>query len=451
MGLAVIKLTRATLRRFHTAIPGRSNLELLKGPASRIAVRFPWKSGAALRLVAENVIEQVLLADPDVADALVADESDGRSCYQLAYVAVDSGRLAAAKLSLYHAERERRILQWRRAFDHVYRHGAGDFAPSFVGWNSNFTGQPISQPDMAEWLESTVARIGSLGAERILEVGCGVGLLLERLAPGCRRYCGTDLSPVAVHRLQGFIASKPELRHVELLEREATDFSDLADHSFDAVVINSVVQYFPSVDYLRDVLEQAARVVAPGGYILVGDVRNLSLLRAFHAAVQSVKATPGVSEKSLERKIAVSVEHERELVIGPRFFHDVCKSIPRITGAEILRKHGSDNELTRYRYDALLRVERDHVPAFPENERLALAPADLKDADDGRLATDPMAAAYLQQLGMKLANTLQTQIPSGQLPSAVVALSRPAFAALREAPLSVPTLRTIRSAAPAGR
>jgi SAM-dependent methyltransferase len=256
-------------------------------------------------------------------------------------------------------------------------------------------------------------------------------LLVEKLAPGCDVYCGTDLSPVAVQRLRAFAQSKPELQHVEFLEREATDLSGLSLNSFDAVVLNSVVQYFPGIEYLHGVLEQAAGLVAPGGHIFVGDVRNLELLPVFHREVQSAKDS-GATDAALARKIFLSIAQERELVIAPSYFQNISESIPRISGAEILLKRGSSYELTRYRYDVVLRVDREAASARGDSSSLV---PDMKHwADEGKpLATDPMAAAFLQHLGMELGTTLQAQFPEAQLPAAVIALNQQDFAEIVQA------------------
>ena len=60
----------------------------------------------------------------------------------------------------------------------------------------------------------------------------------------------------------------------------------------DLVILNSVVQYFPDMDYLLGVLSEAVRVTRRGGHVFVGDVRSLPLLEAYHASVQLYKA-PG--------------------------------------------------------------------------------------------------------------------------------------------------------------
>lgn len=391
-----------------------------------------------MRALPMNEIERALMVHPDVADAVLSAEQspDGRQ-FKIAFAAIDADRLSAGKSRRLQAETDRRVAQWRRAFDQAYRHDADSLAPSFVGWTSNFTNKPIPEPDMVEWLDCTIQRIRALGASRILEVGCGVGLLVEKLAPACEVYCGTDLSPVAVHRLRAFAQSKPELRHVEFLEREAADFGGLAPHSFDAVVLNSVVQYFPGIEYLHRVLEQAVGLVAPGGHIFIGDVRNLELLPAFHREVQSVKVQSGVADASLERKISLSIAQERELVIDPHYFRSIAESIPRISGAEVLLKRGSSYELTRYRYDALLRVNGEAASACSESS--GLAPRTQGWTSEGRpLATDPMAAAFLQHLSMELGNALRAQYSEAQLPDVVIALNQRDFAEIVQASSIVP-------------
>ena len=56
---------------------------------------------------------------------------------------------------------------------------------------------------MAEWVDATVADIRRLHPERVLEIGCGTGLLLARLAPDCVEYWGTDYSQQVIRRSNG--------------------------------------------------------------------------------------------------------------------------------------------------------------------------------------------------------------------------------------------------------
>ena len=51
---------------------------------------------------------------------------------------------------------------------------------------------------MLEWVEHTVGRILSLRPRRVLEIGCGTGMLLFRIAPLCEHYHGLDISASAI-------------------------------------------------------------------------------------------------------------------------------------------------------------------------------------------------------------------------------------------------------------
>src|SRR5205085_8816183 len=92
----------------------------------------------------------------------------------------------------------------------------------FTGWNSSYTGLPIPQEEMREWADQTVARIRAQQPRRVLEIGCGSGLILLRLAPHCAWYGGTDISAVAVATLEQQVAKRPEaLPEVKLWHRLA--------------------------------------------------------------------------------------------------------------------------------------------------------------------------------------------------------------------------------------
>jgi SAM-dependent methyltransferase len=356
---------------------------------------------------------------------LLDEEGPDGHRYAVAYVVPHAERMKAAKSQIHLAGREKRIAQWRSTFNQIYRPGQSDRAPTFIGWNSSFTNKPLPESEMREWLDRTIERIAALAPERVLEIGCGVGLVLQRLAPRCRAYRGTDFSPVAVGRLRDFAATKPDLRHVELLEREATNFDGLTANSVDLVVLNSIVQYFPDLEYLRTVLQRAAGVVASGGHIFVGDVRHLDLLQLFHSSIQLAKAPPEANIGWLKRKISLAIEQERELVIDPRFFLALSEFVPRITGAEVLLKRGpTNNELTRYRYDVILHIDEPNFIDSRETvdwqanghavadlvkrfEALRLPAVRILNVPNGRLARDLAA--------MRLLASADNQLSIGKL------------------------------------
>jgi pristinamycin I synthase 3 and 4 len=202
-----------------------------------------------------------------------------------------------------------------------------------------------------------VTRLMELRPQRVLEIGCGTGLLLTQVAPHCESYTGLDFSAGALALLSQVVEQREDLRHVTLRQGLAHELYFVADESVDLVVINSVVQYFPSMDYLLEVLKQAVRVTSPGGHVFIGDVRSLPLLRAYHASVQLYKASPEMPLEELRQRISKAQQSEEELALDPALFHELgerWQSVGRVTAN--LKAGDYDNELSRFRYDVTLHI-----------------------------------------------------------------------------------------------
>ncbi|MBV9791906.1 MAG: amino acid adenylation domain-containing protein, partial [Chloroflexi bacterium] len=304
-------------------------------------------------------IEAVLAQHPAVRERVVLARKDANGNAQLvAYVTQQPVEADAAEEQA--ALEGDQVEQWQHLYDETHRQLAPTDDPRFNigGWGSSYTDAPVPAAEMAEWVEQTVARILATRPQRVLEIGCGTGLLLFRVAPHCEYYCGTDFSAPVLDRLRQ-ILDQPEyaLPQVALYQRTADQIADLAEQQFDTVIINSVAQYFPSADYLVRVLEGALRTVRPGGRIFIGDVRNLSLLNAFHASVQLHHASPDQDCTNLRQQVQARIEGEEELVVDPVFFDALAQQFPQITQVEVLPKRGQfQNELIKFRYDVLLHV-----------------------------------------------------------------------------------------------
>jgi non-ribosomal peptide synthase protein (TIGR01720 family) len=127
------------------------------------------------------------------------------------------------------------------------------------------------------------------------------------------------------------------------------------------VILNSVIQYFPGMAYLLRVIEGAIRATTAGGTVFIGDIRSLPLLDAFHTSVEFANTAPSVPLQRLQQKVRSRVAQEQELAVDPELFQVLAQRLPRIGHAETPLRHGRfHNEMTAFRYDALLRL--DHSP-----------------------------------------------------------------------------------------
>ncbi|AVH66609.1 non-ribosomal peptide synthetase [Nostoc sp. 'Peltigera membranacea cyanobiont' N6] len=304
-------------------------------------------------------IEASLLKHPKIQEAVVIVREETDLDQRLVAYIVPIG-------TDEHTSQGEQVELWQQVFNDSYSQQqapSDDPTLNLAGWNDSYTGEPIPQAAMQEWRDTTVAQILELQPQRILEIGCGTGMLLFKIAPHCQHYLGTDFSPEALQYIEQHLKQQSLNDRVTLKTSAANQFDGIETNAYDLVIINSAIQYFPSLDYFLSVLEGAIKAVTTYGSIFLGDVRNLDLLEAFHTAVEFHRAPDELSIKDLRQQIQKSIRTEGELLIDPDLFIALKQKFPRISHVQIQLKQGyAQTEMSRFRYDVILHLDRIDIP-----------------------------------------------------------------------------------------
>lgn len=108
------------------------------------------------------------------------------------------------------------------------------------------------------------AALPYVAGNKILEIGCGTGYLLERLVSSDRSVVGLDISKGMIKRA----AKRLHGPKVSLLQGDYYRLPFPVE-SFDCVVATFTLTHAPD---LKPVLEETAKVLVPGGRLIVVDV-----------------------------------------------------------------------------------------------------------------------------------------------------------------------------------
>jgi amino acid adenylation domain-containing protein/non-ribosomal peptide synthase protein (TIGR01720 family) len=337
------------------------------------AIEFLGRKDRQLKIrgfrVEPQEVETVLAAHPDVADAAVIARDDlGGDARLVAYVTPQTSGPGSGPASTLDAAEIEAVGHWRTLYDDLYREPGSDAAErsfNITGWHSSYTDEPIPAEEMRTWLEATLARIWSCAPKRVLEIGCGTGMLAYPLAAETEFYRGTDLAGSVIERLRHGLAEAGLSGNTDLAVCAADSLGELTDGGFDTVILNSVVQYFPGIAYLRKVLDQAISAVESDGRVFLGDLRSLPHLAEFHTAVLLARHQGDLDCADFLRRVSDRMLCERELLLDPALFRTMASTNLRVAAADIRWKRGdADNELSQFRYDVILHIgDCDTMPA----------------------------------------------------------------------------------------
>ncbi|WP_280269243.1 class I SAM-dependent methyltransferase [Nocardia wallacei] len=327
------------------------------------------------------------------------------------------------------------LAHWQHVYEFVYtaaadRHG-DDLDLS--GWRASDTGAPFPKAHMLEWIDHAVGLVLRSRPHVVLEIGCGSGLLAHRIHRHVGGYVGLDVAEPVVARLR-----EQRLPGVRVLRAAAHELAsepvaaavrgaDGGAAAPDCVVLNSVTQCFPDERYLTAVLSDALDLVAAGGTVVVGDIRNLGTAVEYARWLESARE-PGLTEDEVARRADARSAAEEELLCDPRIFARIARQHRRdIRTACYAKPFRDDTELTRYRYDIVYTVDAPPPPpaAAVDWADLPGPPADRL----GRLSDAPGTVVT----GIPNA-LLDKETPGAVRPAELAAAAPPGWSVLLDSP-----------------
>ncbi|KAM4054534.1 AMP-binding enzyme [Hirsutella rhossiliensis] len=314
-------------------------------------------------------IEHALRSHQSVDDAVaVLQHDDRQETWIASFVTVRNDDTALEERPA-NGEEEQHIEEWEKQFDEDYI-SFDSMQPEvigrdFMGWTSMYDGSDINKIEMTEWLDDTIeTMLNGSQPGHVLEIGTGSGMILFNLARGLRSYVGLEPSGRAVNFITKVARSVPALADkVTMFKATAADLCRVrAATSPELVVLNSVVQYFPSQDYLFNVVQELVQLEGVQTLFL-GDIRSLALFQEFLVA-RALHIAGDRASKDEIRRIMTDLERaESELLVDPAFFTALPSQLPQIEHVEILpKKMQATNELSAFRYAAVVHVKDQGQP-----------------------------------------------------------------------------------------
>jgi 2-polyprenyl-6-hydroxyphenyl methylase / 3-demethylubiquinone-9 3-methyltransferase len=135
-------------------------------------------------------------------------------------------------------------------------------------WDPESEFRPLHEinPLRLEWIQSCMP----LAGKRVLDVGCGGGILSDAMARKGADVVGIDLATKAL-RVAQLHALEAQTQNVEYREISAEALAQAEPGSFDAVTCMEMLEHVPDP---ASVVRACSRLVRPGGWVFISTINR---------------------------------------------------------------------------------------------------------------------------------------------------------------------------------
>lgn len=265
-------------------------------------------------------------------------------------------------------ESEKSGLMDRKLWEYIGKKANDDISGG--GWRNSFNGELFSIEEMNEYGDNVLKKLSPYLHEgmEVLEIGCASGLTMYRVAPRVGYYLGTDISGVIIDKNQERV-EREGYSNIELKRLAAEEIDQVTGKHFDLIIINSVIQGFHGHNYLVKIIKKAIALLKSWGYLFIGDIMDHGKKRIFARELEEYKKSH--REELKQSHFRIDTELSQELFVARGFFEDLVLDIREISQVEITDKiYTIANELTKYRYDIMITIDKNRVMPKTVKSRL---------------------------------------------------------------------------------
>lgn len=235
-------------------------------------------------------------------------------------------------------------------WDHFSRTGVDRVTRG--GFYNSYNGEPFSEDEVEEYVQRVIglAMPHLHSSSRVLELGCGSGLIAFELAKMTGEVVGMDPSEstLALNREQAELLG---LNNMTFLSGFAHELTEKVDGQFDVILLASTAHFFPGYVYTQEVIRRCLGMLRQSGVLIMADLPDVAQKDRFRESLEEHCRVHGHNGRH-------RTSIDTELYFCEEFFRYVTAQSESSASYEMIRRHPQTiiNEL-QFRMDVILRKE----------------------------------------------------------------------------------------------